>query len=507
MSPEEAGSVLLGARVDPVRWARDAFGFRPWKKQREVIESVRDHRVTAVRSCHAIGKSTLAAFIVIWFLLTHPRSIVITTATTKRQVKGILWREVHAFLRRAKVPIGGHLTETQLKLDDDWWAWGFTSKDYDATQFQGFHAPAVLVVVDEAAGVSPTVFEGLDSAMSSGHARMLLIGNPTDGSGDFGRAFMRNDYARFNVSAFDTPNFTKYGVTLEDIRRGDGLKSGPWMEKVTGPLPYPQLISPTWVRDKWISWCGGREEGETDPRWQARILGHFPEGGDDALIPLRWVEEANERWQDFADRDRVWTPEVFIGCDVARYGDDATTRAFYHPGCGVRAVVDAPKQDTMQTAGMLLVDEASAGDAGFNVTSIRIDADGLGAGVFDRVAEQRGDLAVEMRGGMRADDSEHYANRRAEWFWRLRELLDPAGEEPIALPPDDELTRQLVSMKWKLKSDGKIAIESKDEIKARIGRSPDKADAVAYAVAAGVVSSSEAVHVDTNLLHSPTEPW
>lgn len=484
MTPERAALVLAGARRDPVAWVDAVTGFKPWAKQVEILESVRDNRVTAVRSCHAIGKSTIAALIVWWFFLNHPRSIVLTTATSNRQVKGILWKEVHAIARRAAArgtPFGGHLTQTRVSIDEDWWAWGFTSKDYDATQFQGYHAPYVLVVVDEAAGVTHQVFEGLDSAMSSGHARMLMIGNPTDASGDFAKAFIRTDYARFAVSAFDSPNFTHYGVTLEDIRTGKLLESGVWKDKVTGPLPYPQLISPTWVRDKWIEWCGGRKEGEVDPRWQARVMGRFPEGGDDMLIPLSWVEAAHDRWNDLneaADAAHVWPKAQYrVGVDVARLGDDSTERAFFLPGAGVREMRTSPKQDTMQTTGEIMSDARE-----LDVGEVRVDADGLGAGVYDRLVEIGPSFAlVEIRGGMRANDHERFANRRAEMYWQLREALDPGGDAPIALPPDTELTRQLVSIKWKLRSNGAILIESKDEIRARIGRSPDKADAVAYA--------------------------
>lgn len=490
MTPEKAAEIIAWARAHPVEWAQETFGLNPWSKQRDVMESVRDNRITACRSCHAIGKSTIAAATALWFTTVFPRSIVLTTATSGRQVFGILWREIHALARRAAKrgrPLGGHLTQTKLSFAEDWWVWGFTAKDYDATTFQGFHAPAVLVIVDEAAGVPAPVWEGLDSAISSGHARMLAIGNPTDGGGDFGRMFHSTNSAAhpISVSAFDSPNFTTFGITLEDIRQGVKAESGPWKDKLTGPLPYPQLIAPQWVREKWLSWCGGRKEGENDPRWQARVLGRFPEGGDLAVIPLSWVEEAVARWEGVAKTD--WSDRVRVGVDVARFGDDHTTRAFFHVGQGVREVRLAPKLDTMATTGLVLDDvhelEKPNPVTGkrYEVEAVRVDADGLGAGVYDRGREQKGSLFVEMRSGTRANDPERYANRRAEWWWQLREALDPNGDKPICLPPDDDLHRELVSVHWSIKSNGQKLVEAKDDVRERIGRSTDRADAVVYA--------------------------
>jgi hypothetical protein len=75
-----------------------------------------------------------------------------------------------------------------------------------------------------------------------------------------------------------------------------------------------------------------------------------------------------------------------------------------------------------------------------------------------------------------------FINKRAASWWRLRELLDPANKPTLALPPDDELTGDLTSPKWRITSTGKIQIEAKEEAKKRIGRSPDAGDAVVYAV-------------------------
>lgn len=480
VNEREAAHIMSGARQAPVEWVETIFGITAWSKQREILESVRDNRTTAARSCHGIGKSFIAAATVLWFAMTHPRSIILTTATTSRQVKGILWKEIHALMRRAErngKPLGGKLTQARLELDKDWWAWGFTINDYDETAFQGFHGAHVLVVVDEAAGVSPKVFEGLDAAMSGGHARMLMIGNPTDQGGDFGQAFKLDSVAKIIVSAFDTPNFAVFGITLEDIR------TDAWEKKINAPLPYPSLIGPAWVRDKWEKWCGGREAGENDPRWQARVMGQFPVDGDKSLVPLAWIEAAHGRWDEINEAE-AWPMRSVLGVDVARFGEDETKIADFRFDAGVREIKTEPKQDTMATAGAVLARVRALGTTGVLVEQVRVDADGLGAGVYDRLVETGAGSAEvrEVRGGRSPIDKERFLNARAEMFWNLRELLDPKGDAPIALPPSEQLTKQLSMLQWKTTSRGLTQIESKEDFKRRVGRSPDDADAVAYAV-------------------------
>ncbi len=484
MTPEAAAEIVARSQVDPVGWCERVLGFRGWSMQDRVLESIRDNRRTAVKGCHAPGKTKLAASAALWFLAAHPRSLVITTATTQRQVKGVMWREIHQAYGNARMPLGGEISETRLQLAPDWWAWGFTADEYDPTRFQGFHGPHVLVIVDEAAGVGRGVFEGLEAVMSSGHARMLAIGNPTDPDGEFARMFDRQDISRFTVDAFETPNFTGPRVTIEDIR------ADTWKKKVekAGGLPMPLLISPEWVREKWIEWCGGRQEGEGDPRWMARVRAQFPTTAEGALFPAEWVElafgrHANVEWSGGGT--------CVLGCDVARFGRDTTQVAAHFPGFGVRDISELPHMDTLDTAGEISLRAQKEQERGNAVEEVRIDSDGLGAGVYDMASRLLGERAIEIRNGARAQASTRFFNARSEMLWHLREQLDPKSQDPIALPPDASLRQELRAFRWTLRADGRIAAESKDEVKARIGRSPDKADAVAYACARLELDSPE----------------
>ncbi len=435
---------------DPALWVREVLGHEPWQKQVEILESVRDNKVTAVKSCHAAGKSHVAACAALWFLYTHPRSLVITTAPTDRQVTGILWKEIRTSHQRAKVPLQGNCLNQELKLENDWWAVGFTAPEYSADKFQGFHAVYILVIADEASGISEDIFDAIDGVLTSDESRLLMIGNPTNPAGRFFKEFAGGMGAsKISISAFDTPNFTRYGLAEQDIL------DGTWKEKVTGPLPAPYLVTPGWVADRVKRW------GPESPLYKSKVLAQFPLSGADTLIPLHHIEAAIERTIEPG-------PPVELGVDVARFGSDETV-IFCRYGNHARIHKVLPMSDTMETAGAVIQAIRETG-----ATLAKIDSIGIGAGVFDRLNEQ-GIPVQEMQSGMAAKDKERFANARAEWWGELRTRFE---EGEIDIPDDETLVSQLSAIRYKVNSRGQIQIESKDDMKRRGMASPDRADAL-----------------------------
>ena len=184
------------------------LGASLWAKQREIIEAVRDCAEVYVPSCHASGKSFTAAHVALWFLYSHPNSIVVTTAPTGRQVKKILWQEIRRAHGKAPVPLGGALLKQEMQIDEKWYAFGFSSDE--PTNFSGLHADWVLFIVDEATGIPAESWEAIDGVLSNEHAHLLAIGNPTDGSSEFAVRCAKGGpgVAVLPISAYDTPNFT-----------------------------------------------------------------------------------------------------------------------------------------------------------------------------------------------------------------------------------------------------------------------------------------------------------
>lgn len=421
-------------RNNPQLFISKVLGDDPWDKQLEIINSVRDNRETSVRSCHGAGKSFIAARVALWFLCCFPNSIVLTTAPSFRQVEAILWRNIRSAYNKAKVNLGGEISRVSLNISPEWFALGLSTDEPD--RFQGFHAEHILIIADEAAGIPETIFNAVDGVLTSGHSRLLMIGNPTSLEGRFYDSFKQIGVSKIHISAFDTPNVQK------------------------GEVLVPGLVTRDWVEDRKRVW------GESSSLYISRVLGNFPPQEPDTLIPLNKIEGAIERELP-AEGDKQ------IGIDIARYGSDKTVfvcrqgkkiidlESFYH-------------QDLMQTVGKAIQFMNKHGKP----TTV-IDAIGVGAGVVDRLLEQKFEV-IGCNVAEKAEDDEHFANQRSEFYWGLRQRF---ADDDIDLPDDEQFLSELSKIKYKVNSRGQTLIESKEDIKKRGLPSPDYADALMLAFA------------------------
>lgn len=444
---------------DPVGFARDTFGFACWSKQAEILEALRDHDRVCVRSSHGIGKTATAAQAVLWFLAAHPNSRVITTAPTWTQVEQLLWRAIRGQVGRAHQRDAGRMFPashtTKLELGPEWFALGQSTDQPE--RFQGHHADHLLLVVDEASGVAEAIFEAAEGFLTAAGAKVLLIGNPTMLGGQFYRAFTtdRARWHQIHISTLDTPNYTGEPVAPEVAR---ALPRADWAAEMA---------------DAW---------GQDSPVYQVRVLGNFPTNAADSVIPLAWVEAAQRR---FAETDHAELgPLKTIGVDVARAGTDRTVLAVRHD-LTVTTLERLPHQGTMDTTGRVVAALSAMSEIPLLAPTAIVDVIGIGAGVVDRLSELSVQV-VAFNASERSDRRDKtgqlgFVNNRAAMWWNLREMLDPDGGGQIALPPDDRLTGDLTTPKWRVMSGGKIQIESKDEIRKRLGRSTDDGDAVAMA--------------------------
>jgi len=162
------------------------------------------------------------------------------------------------------------------------------------------------------------------------------------------------------------------------------------------------------------------------------------------------------------------------GVDVARFGDDNTVLWRVR---GTRVVGHKiwERKSTRQVSDDIEAEFMASGDS---PDGIYIDDIGVGGGVVDNLTSS-GIPAFGINAGSQAMQHDKFINRRAEMYWNLK-LLVERGE--IGLPADDELMSELRAMRYLVRN-GKIVLEAKAEIKKRLGRSPDKADALALALA------------------------
>ena len=294
--------------ISPVDFAQNVLQVKLWGKQVEILNALAENRRVAVKSGNGVGKGFCAAIAVLWFLYAHDQAVVLTTAPTFRQVRDLLWRQIHALHRKTERrnpgALGGDLLKTRWELDDDRFALGLSSKGAD--QFQGFHSPNILVVVDEAEGVSEEIFEGIEAVMTSENPRLLLIGNPTTLTGAFRRAFYqeRDIYHCVTISVLETPNVAAESVV------------------------FPGLVHKFWVEERKRAW------GEDNPIYRSRVLGEFPTQEENTLIPLPHIETATKDTEAIETIPSPSTGESKNGAETRRSragGNLEPTQAHYNP--------------------------------------------------------------------------------------------------------------------------------------------------------------------------------
>ena len=472
---EQIAALHRAIQVDPLFVTVHFLGDNPTNYQDEILKSVRVNKVTTVRSCHDIGKSFTASRVALDFLTAYEDSIVVTTAPTFRQVEHVIWREIRGAHKKAKVPLGGKLLKTQLDFGEEWYAIGVSTNDPD--RFQGFHSKSghILVIVDEAAGVTEAVFTAIDALMTTEGARLLLIGNPTALTGRFYDSHHKGRAHKIHVSCFDTPNFINNG-----IRNVNDLMT---MDMGNVEITHPYLITPMWARDMI------ERHGRDNPVIQARVFGEFPSAEANTLIPLNYIEQAIElkkqlddfrnEMDSFEEQERkkaireAFRGRHHIGVDPARYGDDKTVITDRFGGY-VEDMIIHGKENTATTAGRVKL--LAAAD------SIGIDCDGVGGGVADILEDDGYENIIQIMNGAKPWAEEggiRFANLRSQLYWNLAEKFK-RGE--IAIPDDPDLAAELAAIHFTVTRQG-IAIESKDDIKKNLHRSPDRADSLAYSFA------------------------
>ena len=473
----------------PITWTREKLGEYVPRNIRKVMKSVRDNRYTAVQSCHDVGKSWSSGRIAGWWLDTHPigEAIVVTTAPTASQVGSILWHEINNV--HALGELVGYITgENKWKVDRKDTrgkpleiAVGRKPADYDPAAFQGYHRRYVLVIIDEACGVPHALYNAIDSIVTNENCRVLAIGNPDDPSSHFATICKPGSgWNVIRINALETLGFTKeriepYPQVAELMRQ---MRIKPSKEKVPSVL-YEMLVSPMWVDERIKRW------GIDSPLFQSKVLGLFPNVSIDTLIHPHWVTLAQAR--ELAPLPTM----ARQGVDVARYGTDHTIIVLRQGG-HARVVQDIAYGPLTQVRDKVV----STGMLTYDGTPVRqpvavVDDGGLGGGVVDML-EELGYPVVAFIGQaashqLMRNGKPRFYNRRSEAFWNLREAL--AGESGTGEdgwldldPHDDELAAQLTNIKYRVNKHGQIQVESKDEMKARGLSSPDRADALAYAV-------------------------
>jgi len=424
--------------------------------QADLLDALARYDRVAVKAGNGMGKDTTTAWAIEWYLLTHPMAKVPCTSGVFRQVYSMLWSEVQKWSKRSLAAQYLRPLSTRVEVvgyEKEWFAEGFTAQQ--ESEAEGYHAPHLLYCITEAKAVEDQIWRAVFKACTGEGNKIFAQSVPGPKLGNFHKVFteLRKTWKCFS-----------YPAAVKVTRADTGVEEY---------FPTSRLISKNSVDEKLAY-------GEDGPLFQAGVLANFISQSDESVIPLDWIELAQQRWVVRKEKD-LWGPFIGVGCDVARSGTDRTVLATRF-GSAIKELSRFSSQDTMQTAGrvMRVLQHNQGGTA-------VVDVIGLGAGVVDRLRELKAKV-IAFNSSERTPLSDRsgelsFLNMRAFAWWTMRDLLDPRNNADICLPPDDFLTADLVTPRWKVTSSGSIQIEGKDEIKKRLGRSTDDADAVVMAFA------------------------
>lgn len=485
--------VIRRCRPDPALFFKEILGVTTLEEyQIRILNAIASNDRVAISACHDVGKSWTLARIIIWYCICFPYSKVITTAPTYNQVKNILWSELRSAYSKSPFKLGGKLnqTEWQLSPNGDWFAIGFTPRNElsgeagqgTSSSFQGFHAPHILLVFDEATGVPHPIWTMAEGILTSAKVKFVAIGNPTSRNSEFFKCFSSPAWHKIKLSCFDSPNLIANDIkTIDDLRKEiDIVRTLPDSEAAERMRNY-KVAKDYLLTLKWVVSMGlPRKWGIEHPLFVSKVLGEFPKDSDGTLIPLGAIEDAQLRVHYPVAGDRKT-----LGVDVARFGSDSTVITALH-GKKFLSQKQMVKRDTTQVVGEVIAIAREIGP----IDVIVVDETGLGSGVVDMLREaQRDDTLwrnTEVRGVQfgasceQDEDREKFVNIKARMFRLLAD--DLKSIDGLCLPAEDIYLDELPTILYHYDSKGRMAIESKDDYKKRTGRkSPDHADSLALA--------------------------
>ena len=445
----------------PVLFAKEILRFVPDTWQQEALKDLAEAPKVAVKSGQGVGKTGMEAVALLWFLCCFPYPRIVATAPTKQQLHDVLWSEVSKWM--SKSPLLTAIlkwTKTYIYMagnEKRWFAVARTATKPE--NMQGFHEDNMLFIVDEASGVADPIMEAILGTLSGGNNKLLMCGNPTRTSGTFYDAFNADRvlYRCHTVSSADSPRTNKQNIEA--------------------------LI---------------RKYGRDSNVVLVRVFGEFPKQEDDVFIALAIIEQCMNKLYELPEESRL--PNIIIGVDVARFGDDETV-IYQNIQGKIKLAKHRRGQDLMATVGDIvslyrkIIKEHPDYKGRIYVN---IDDTGLGGGVTDRLREVKREeklnrlLVIPINAAERIetdtkdgkDAAEHYNNITTHMWAVLRELLK---DRQIEIEDDPETVAQLSTRKYFMASNGKLELESKKEMKKRGLASPDRADAIALSVYLGKI--------------------
>ena len=400
---------------------------------------------------NGVGKSYLAAGIALWYALIHDEpSKVITTGPTFDQLRAVLWGNI--FRAYHGCELDGTAVSTRhdsllIQWADEWFVKGINPDNIESAS--GYHGGNLIAIIDEASALTAAKSEAIDSWDV---AKKVLTLNPLRPDGPAYELYQRHIHDPDPATVVIKIPSTESPAIQAGLRRSpDGF------------------VGLDWLDDR------RREYGEDSPWWKSHVLAGFPDSAEGQLVSRDWLDRAMATIVE-SDDDKT---ELSLAIDLGagRGGDRSVLlvrsgRRLLHLESSNRW----PLEETGRRAGEIVR------KYGIKPHRVVYDRSGLGEGfdAFLRAAGVTG--AIGFLGGAEAKGHQRkFENLKSASAWQLRKRLDPArGESPFAIPPEfgQQLRPELQAYTYEVTAKDKIKLTDKETIQARLGRSPDLADAL-----------------------------
>lgn len=398
--------------------------------------------------------SFIAARIAAWWIDSHPPGTakVLTSAPTFHQVKTILWGELNRTHRQGK--LSGRMNMTEWYLNDEMVAFGRKPRDSakgsdDETiqDFQGTHADFLLVIFDEACGIPKPLWLAATSLLTNDDGRILAIGNPDNSQSHFAEICAPGSgWNVIKIPLSSTPRFT---------------------DEVCDPSVLARMPTQGWL-DRFI-----RQFGMGTNAYKSKVDAEFPESALDGVIPWSFAVKAKQTEPDLDG-------PVHLGIDVAgsERGDETVIRERRGNMPGRRWAIRTEHSEEIVDLALTAIEESGA-------TVVKVDVIGVGFGVAGHLRRELHKQHVHcqvapVNVAERSTNPKRFKNKRAQLWWEVGR--EGVNDGLISLRDiDDDTLSQLVNPKYSKNTMGQIVVEPKEDTIARIGHSPDDADALLLA--------------------------
>ena len=442
-------------REDPVLFMRECLGAEPDPWQYDVLRAFPTSPRMAMKACKGPGKTALLAVICWNFLATRPHPKIAATSITGDNLSDGLWTEMAKWMNQSEfLKASFTWTKTRIVAKDHPETWWMSARTWpkggdansQADTLAGLHADYLMFVMDEVGGIPDAVMAAAEAGLanvtegSNNEAHIVIAGNPTHLEGPLYRATTTERHMWHVTEITSDPD---------------------------DPKRTPR-VSVQWAREQIAKY------GADNPWVLVNVFGRFPPSSINSLIGPDEVREAmarNPRPEDYDHAARI------LGVDVALYGDDKSV-IFQRQGIMTLMPTILRDVDSLQGAGLV---SRKWGD--WRADACFVDnTGGFGAGWIDQLRVlQREPTGIHFAG---KPLDPRYVNKRAEMWFEMTDWIKGGG----ALPNIPELVAELTTPTYFFKGD-KMQIEAKEQVKERLGRSPDIADALALTFAYPVEAS------------------